>query len=848
MKTIKIFLASSEELDYDRIAFGNLVRRLDDMYEKRGVRIKLFEWEDYDSAFNDKRKQDEYNDYVRQSDIFLALFHKKAGQFTVEEFDIASKEFKDHASPKVYTYCKDLKPGEEETPELKEFKERLFKEMGHYWCRYDNRESLQFQFVMQLQLVESSQMDEVKVEDGVVTINGLPVAKMENLKFAAANEDYLRMQTDIQELRKEIEEMQLDLEKKQRKLETKRAKLEENPDDEDCQEDYKEKKEEVEKLIDRLQPKLNKYNKLKEDFAKHQELLFNTAKRVAKLQGEEINDRIRRAIDALNEGLVREANTILNEAEVDAKNLLNEYKQSKEITEQKRQNLVISIKELSLKASSIMADANILINERIKQAYDIYKLADIIAQEISYDQEKYIEFLWDYYAFLRDHALYDNAIEKYNRLIKKCEDFYGKEHPDTARSYNYIGLVYSDLGHYDKALEYYKQALDIREKVLGKEHPDTATSYNNIGLIYSDLGHYDMAMEYYKQALDIREKVLGKEHPDTAGSYNNIGIVYYSLGHYDMAFEYYKQALEIREKILGKEHPDTASSYGNIGIVHSDLGNYNKAMEYYKQALRIREKVLGKEHPHTAYSYNSIGNVYYALGDYDKALEYHKQALDIKEKVLGKEHPDTAMSYNNIGLVYHDLGNYDKALEYFKLALEIREKVLGKEHPDTAGSYNNIGILYKKLGNYDKALEYHKKALEIKEKVLGIEHPDTANSYYIIGNIYMNLGNYDKALDYYKLAANQGYERAYNELAWTYHLMGKYEEALPWAEKAVEAFPDNPGIIDTLATVYQGLGRYDFAMEQFEHCLKLQKEQNASEESLLETEDKIAVLKAEISK
>ena len=153
MKTIKIFLASSEELDYDRMAFGNLVRRLDDIYEKRGIRIKLFEWEDYDSAYNDKRKQDEYNEYVKQSDIFLALFHKKAGKFTIEEFDKASEQFKTTASPKVYTYCKDLKPGDEESPELKEFKERLFNEMGHYWCRYDNRESLQFQFVMQLQLL-----------------------------------------------------------------------------------------------------------------------------------------------------------------------------------------------------------------------------------------------------------------------------------------------------------------------------------------------------------------------------------------------------------------------------------------------------------------------------------------------------------------------------------------------------------------------------------------------------------------------------------------------------------------------------------------------------------------------
>ena len=84
MKTIKIFLASSEELTDDRNAFGNLVRRLDKIYEKRGIRIELFEWEDYDSAFNDQRKQDEYNERVRESDVFLALFHKKAGAFTVE--------------------------------------------------------------------------------------------------------------------------------------------------------------------------------------------------------------------------------------------------------------------------------------------------------------------------------------------------------------------------------------------------------------------------------------------------------------------------------------------------------------------------------------------------------------------------------------------------------------------------------------------------------------------------------------------------------------------------------------------------------------------------------------------
>ena len=71
-RTIQVFLASSEELKNDRNTFGNLVRRLDDIYKKRGIRIKLFEWEDYDAAYNNRRKQDEYNDEVRASDMFLA--------------------------------------------------------------------------------------------------------------------------------------------------------------------------------------------------------------------------------------------------------------------------------------------------------------------------------------------------------------------------------------------------------------------------------------------------------------------------------------------------------------------------------------------------------------------------------------------------------------------------------------------------------------------------------------------------------------------------------------------------------------------------------------------------------
>ena len=641
MKTIKIFLASSEELDNDRMAFGNLVRRLDDMYEKRGIRIKLFEWEDYDAAYNDRRKQDEYNDYVRQSDVFLALFHKKAGKFTLEEFGIASEEFREHASPKVYTYCKDLKDGEEESAELKEFKQRLFNKMGHYWCRYDNRESLQFQFVMQLQLVESNRMDDVKVEEGFVTINGLPVAKMDKLTFAAANDDFVKMQTEIQELSKEIREMQIELEEKQNSLDT----IEKTPNNEGL---YKYIKNDIQNLIDKLQPKIDKKNKLKEDFVEHQQLLFNTAKRVAQLQGERITERMRRAMDALTEGKVREANIILDEAEADARQNLEDYLQSKEITEQKRQNVISSIEELQLKATSVMSDADIPIEERIEKAERIYKQAYEMAQKCDYDEEKYADLLYQYGSFLQYFAKYDEALSIFEELNMILESTLGTEHSEIAWSYNYSGIICEDKGDYDKALEYHMKALVIWEKVFGKENSYIATSYNNIGSVYRNKGDYDNALEYHLKALEIWENVFGTEHPAIAGSHHNIGLVYHDKGDYDKALDYYMKALNIWEKVLGTEHSDTALCYKNIGNVYYDKGDYDKALKYFLKALEVREKVLGKKHPYTVELYKTIGKIYLHFakdcekkGDYDSAIKYHLRALEMNEFFHGnKEHLD----------------------------------------------------------------------------------------------------------------------------------------------------------------------------------------------------------------
>ena len=452
---------------------------------------------------------------------------------------------------------------------------------------------------------------------------------------------------------------------------------------------------------------------------------------------------------------------------------------------------------------------------------------------------------------------FDKALEYHMKALEIREKVLGK-HPDTAISYNNIGIVYKAKGAFDKALENHMKALQIWKEAIGIEHPNTASSIDNVGTVFRAKGAFDKALEYHMMALQIREEVLNVHHPDTATSYYNIGIVYRDKGDFDKALEYHMKALEIREKALGVFHTATADSYNSVGILYANKGDNDKALELFLKALEIREVTLGVNHPDTAYSFNNIGSMYSDKGDFDKALEYYMKALEIIEKTLGEKHPDTACSYKNIGSVYSDKGDFDKALEYHVKALEIRERILGVYHTATADSYNSVGVLYANKGDYDKALELFLKALEIREVTLGVNHPDTAGSYHNVGNLYGVKGDSGKALEYYmkalgiyeKVLGQNHPKTAYlqNSIAWSYHLSGKYDKAFPHAENAVKAIPNNVSYIDTLATIYKGLGRYAEALEQFERCLLLKKEQRATEESIHGTEDKISALKAEIEK
>jgi Leucine-rich repeat (LRR) protein len=149
-RELRIFLASSSELREDRDAFDLYFRQQNDQLRKEGVYLEIIRWENFLDAMSETRLQNEYNDAIRDCDVFVSLFFTKTGKFTDEEFEVAHERFIETTRPLIYTYFKnaDVKSGsarKDDFNSLWAFQEKLGK-LGHYHTNYNNIEDLKLQF------------------------------------------------------------------------------------------------------------------------------------------------------------------------------------------------------------------------------------------------------------------------------------------------------------------------------------------------------------------------------------------------------------------------------------------------------------------------------------------------------------------------------------------------------------------------------------------------------------------------------------------------------------------------------------------------------------------------------
>jgi len=74
-----LFLASSSELKEDRKEFEIFINRKNKDWVAQGVFLELIVWEDFLDAVSATRLQNEYDNSIRECDIFVMLFWTKVG-------------------------------------------------------------------------------------------------------------------------------------------------------------------------------------------------------------------------------------------------------------------------------------------------------------------------------------------------------------------------------------------------------------------------------------------------------------------------------------------------------------------------------------------------------------------------------------------------------------------------------------------------------------------------------------------------------------------------------------------------------------------------------------------------
>lgn len=216
MTTIKIFLASSKELELERDKFASLINQLNRIFKRRGLELELVIWEYLDSSMSKRRKQDEYNEELRQCEICLVVFWNVFGDYTKEEFNIAYDGLCAGNNPKrLYVFFKE--PAQM-SDDMSNFKNSFADKYGHFYSVFVNADTLRLNFLLQLEIFKNDVLDISKfisVEDSCVSVDGVSFINLKNVPFASNNTSYIELQQQIDKQRNRLLKHPDDIEEQQ---------------------------------------------------------------------------------------------------------------------------------------------------------------------------------------------------------------------------------------------------------------------------------------------------------------------------------------------------------------------------------------------------------------------------------------------------------------------------------------------------------------------------------------------------------------------------------------------------------------------------------------------------------
>lgn len=265
-------------------------------------------------------------------------------------------------------------------------------------------------------------------------------------------------------------------------------------------------------------------------------------------------------------------------------------------------------------------------------------------------------------------------------------------------------------------------------------------------------------------------------------------------------------------------------------------GQYLRACKF-KNVISICEQVLGlKANQIDARAY--MAAAYKGIGDEKK---FNKEAGLIK-----KQAPGSPALYLALAQTYLALKDFKNAESSYKKGLKTASEKT-ELRMDLAALYAQKGRLKEASGQYLEVLktkniaakhflnanfalcriDLQRKAYEKVIKRAGMVtdlYPPIPQGYLFLANAYLDKEKTEQAIKVYKklMAVNPESSVSYHELALIYSdKLSDYQNALRYAEEAVQKFPEDAKSQDVLGWVYYNKGKYAEALKGFQEAVRL---------------------------
>ena len=816
MSTIKIFLASSDELKPEREMMASLANSLNTVLEQQGVHVIVVEWENLDASMGIHHKQDDYNEKLRDCEMCLVLYWTKFGMYTKTELDTAYKELQAGNNPrKLYVYFKN---GAEPTEELKEFRDSFPTRYGHFFTSFENFDTLKAHFLLQFMEYQSQVLintNAIEIKDGKVVFGGIEYVNLKNVPFAGNNEEYNEIKDEIAELQEDLENL--------------------SPDS------------------PRYAKKSEKLQKLQEKLSKMENSLWDTALMITRLSTTKCSERLKRAMDLFTAGDNKGAQAVLNEEEIerDVEHNLHLI----QLGEEGKKGLATNIEEYKLKIKTLEND---IVIDNSNQIINLYQKA-VSAARGHIDICDYTDLLWDFVDFLHYQNLYSMGGELYDECLTLIRNNASTQSEgeiyNLALCLNSIANFHKNAGEFKKAEKEYLESIEIRKKLVETNRdsylPGLARCLEDIAVLKSDLCDHASGLQLIEEAVAYRKEFhdlqkfsnSSEKYAHCLGSY---AYILHCINKYDDAINVLTESIDILKQLSNQDGDNLdlknniASYLDNLSILYKDMGNYSLAENMSLDSLKLSKDLYDRRPnaygPDYACHLLNLGSIYHNSKELEKAILYFSDSLSVFSKMddlnPGVYKGDMALCYMNRANSYVVLGDYEKSDSDFNFAIELY-RLLVTEDEEYYAEYlaiclNNQSRLLNDKCKYDAAIKILLESIDIYRK-LSVNYPDAykpelADALSNIGMTY-NLANYGLDAEKSLLEAielidslkdNETYSlylaKYYLYLGRTYyHNLNKPNEAVKALTKSVQYYKSSNGVDGVNVTHELGLAYGDLA-------------------------------------